>query len=155
MTQSRRTLYAAGEPLGDCATRRKVGRGMLCGGGGSSSSASANTTNNIDRRQAVGNGGAGVSGDHSNLTINTLDGGVIDRAFDTVDLNNATMGEGLGKLLDTATKMFNTSEGLIGQTQAAVADAYGQAQTNKAGAIDQKTMIVLAVAAAAIVIARK
>ncbi len=31
---SRRELYAHGEPFGDCATRRKLGGGYICGGGG-------------------------------------------------------------------------------------------------------------------------
>lgn len=42
---SRRELYAAGEPLGDCATRRKPGGGMVCGFGGDSSSDSSSTQN--------------------------------------------------------------------------------------------------------------
>ena len=34
---SRRELYAHGEPFGDCATRRKIGGGYICGGGGKGS----------------------------------------------------------------------------------------------------------------------
>lgn len=34
---SKRQLYAAGEPLGDCVTRREAGR-LICGGGGGGSS---------------------------------------------------------------------------------------------------------------------
>ncbi|WP_288253758.1 hypothetical protein [uncultured Hydrogenophaga sp.] len=33
MTITKRQLYAAGEPLGDCVTRREAGR-LICGGGG-------------------------------------------------------------------------------------------------------------------------
>lgn len=115
------------------------------GGNGGSTSAST-TTNNADKRNTVGTGGAGVSGDNNITTV--TDGGMVSRALDTVDINNAMLGGGLEMLLDNATKMFNTSQGLIGQTQKSVADAYSTAQTDKAGGIDQKTMIVLAVAAA-------
>lgn len=168
MNLSRRELYAAGEPLGDCATARKPGGGYLCGGGGKSSSSSAQTTYNTDKRLAVGDGGLGISADNSDvgLTINTttMDGGAIAGAFDatkatvsralqTVDLNNATNAEGFSKLLTTAEGLFNKGESLIGQTQQAVADAYTQAQTTKAGTIDNRTIIVLAVAGAAAVFA--
>ena len=164
---SRQQLYAAWEPLGDSATRRKPGGRIYGGGGGgSSSSAASSTTINTDKRNTVGPGGAAISGDGSSIVI--TDSGIVSRALDTVDINNALMGQGLSSLLDNAVKMFNntsdnalkmfnTSEGLIGQTQKSVADAYSTAQTDKAGSIDQKTMIVLAIAAAGTVyaIARK
>lgn len=180
MNLSRRELYAAGEPLGDCATARKPCGGYLCGGGGRSSSSSAQTTYNTDKRLAVGDGGFGISADNSALSfsdsrttnvtdarstvVNALDGGAIAGAFDatkasvsralqTVDLNNATNAEGFSKLLTTAEGLFNKGEYLIGQTQQAVADAYNQAQTSKAGTIDNRTIIVLAVAGAAAVFA--
>lgn len=38
---SRRELYAHGEPFGDCATRRKLGGGYICGGGGKGSAPAA------------------------------------------------------------------------------------------------------------------
>lgn len=59
--------------------------------------------------------------------------------------SNATS---LDKLIDSATSMFNTSEGLIGQTQKSVADAYSTAVSEKSGTIDNKTIVVLAVAGA-------
>lgn len=158
MNLSRRELYRAGEPLGDCVTRRKLGGGYLCGGGGGGgSSSSASNTYNTDKRIAVGDGGLGVSADHSSVAVNITDGGIVSRALDSIDTSNAIGAQGFSKLLDTATMMFNKSEGLIGQTQKAVADAYDQAQNTKAGTIDNKTMIVLAVAgaAAAVMIARK
>lgn len=58
---SRRQLYAAGEPLGDGATRGKLGGGRVLGFGGDSSSSSAvtntQTTNTSyqDNRQAIDN----------------------------------------------------------------------------------------------------
>lgn len=151
MNYSRRELYAMGEPLGDSATSAKLGGGYVCGGGGSRSS-SAQTTNNTDKRLAV-ESGIGVSADNSQVSVNVTDGGIVSRALQTVDLSNATNAEGFTQLLDAAENMFNTSEGLIGQTQKAVADAYSQAQTDKAGTIDNRTIIVLAVAGAAAVFA--
>lgn len=141
-------------------------------GGKSSSSSSAQTTYNTDQRLAVGDGGLGLSGNNSSLnvqstsTTNYLDGGAIKSAFDTtnkaisantdvfsmandtIQLANATNAEGFDKLLDAADTLFSRGESLIGQTQAAVADAYGQAQNDKAGTIDNRTIIVLGVAGA-------
>lgn len=181
---SRRELYAMGEPLGDGATRRKLGGGYICGIGGKSKSSTATTTNNADNRMAIQNG-IGLSNssgsvldfsdrstnnwDSSNRStnyINTLDGGAISRAFDSVDLSSAAtfgttsraldsidlsgkrLNDGFQSLIDAATGIFNEGQSLIGQTQKSVADAYSTAQTDKAGGIDQKTIIVLAVAGA-------
>lgn len=110
---------------------------LAFGGGGGSSSASTSTTN-IDKRLAVGDGGFGVTGDGNAITV--TDAGAIKEAFAFATGANATNGEGFSKLLDAG-------ERLIGTTQKHVADAYAVAQTTKAGAIDQKTMIVLAVVA--------
>lgn len=126
-------------------------RGHHCpqfgGGGGSSSSSTSTTTYNSDKRLAVGDGGAGISGDNSSITI--TDGGIVSRALDTVDVANATNGDSFAKLLEASTKLFDRGESLIGQTQKSVADAYAAANDNKAQTIDNRTIIVLAVAAAA------
>lgn len=140
MSISRRDLYAAGEPLGDGATRAKVGGGVVCGFGGDSSSASTSTTNNFDNRTAV-QGGLGIAGSSGN-TINVTDGGIVDRALDSVDMANAAAADGW-------TKLLSAGESLIGQTQKHVADAYAQAQSNVSGTIDNRTLIVLVVAGAA------
>lgn len=140
MSISRRDLYAAGEPLGDGATRAKVGGGVVCGFGGDSSSTSKNETNNYDNRTAV-QGGLGIAGSSGN-TINVTDGGIVDRALDSVDMANAAAADGW-------TKLLNAGESLIGQTQKHVADAYAQAQSNVSGTIDNRTLIVLGVAGAA------
>jgi hypothetical protein len=94
-----------------------------------------------------------VSADNSTvgLTINntTTDAALFSRALNTVDLSNATNAEGFTQLLDAAGNLFDRGEGLIGQTQKSVADAFSQAQNDKAGTIDNRTIIVLAVAGAA------
>lgn len=166
---SRNTLYAHGEPFGDSATQRKITGGYVCGGGGSRSS-SAQTTNNIDQRVAVQDG-LGISGDANAIQLTTIDGGAIKAAFDfasgttsdaltttratvgraldSIDASNATLGDGYDRLLGAAEKLFDRGENLIGQTQQAVADAYNRAQDTSKGTIDNRTIIVLAVAGAA------
>lgn len=141
------------------------------GGGGGKSSSSSSTTN-TDKRQAV-QGGAAISGDGSSISIvsNTTDAGLVSRALDSVDKASATNAQGFAQLLDasgdnyarlvgaqssgvsqllgTAERLFNQGQALIGQTQKSVADAYSQAQNDKGGTIDNRTIIVLAVAGAA------
>lgn len=140
--------------------------------GGSSKSSSASTTNNTDKRVAVQDG-IGLSGDGSSVSVvnNITDAGIVSRALDSIDLGGANQAEGFSKLLDASGEMLSSltgaqesgfdklldvagelwdqGQGLIGQTQKAVADAYGQAQADKAGTIDNRTIIVLAVAGAA------
>lgn len=114
--------------------------------GGDSASSTSSTTENADKRNAVQDG-IGISGDGNRLSVAITDGGIVSRALQSVDLANANAGEGFAKLIDTAGDLFNQGQGLIGQTQKAVADAYGQAQTDKAGTIDNRTLIALAAAA--------
>lgn len=168
---SRRELYAHGEPLGECVTRRKLGGGYVCGGGGGGgSSASTNNSEQADNRIA-NESGAAISGDGSSITINSTDGGIVSRALDSIDVANATAGMGFTKLLDTtssvvnaqnsgfnsllsaADKLFSKGESLITSTQQGLANAYSTATTEKGGTIDNKTIIVLAVAGAAAVFA--
>lgn len=118
--------------------------------GGSSASSTSSTTENADKRNAVQDG-IGISGDSNRLSVAITDGGIVSRALQSVDLANANAGEGFAKLIETAGDIFDRGQGLIGQTQKAVADAYGQAQTDKAGTIDNRTLIALAAAAAAVV----
>lgn len=138
--------------------------------GGKSSSSSASNTYNTDKRNAVQDG-IGVSGDGSSVAVSITDGGIVSRALDSIDLNNANQAEGFTQLLDAsgellgtitnsqasgfdklvsvAGDLFTQGQNLIGTTQKAVADAYSVAQNDKAGTIDNRTIIVLAVAGAA------
>lgn len=151
MSYSKRQLYAAGEPLGDSVTRAKLGGGYVCGGGGGSSSSQSSA--NYDNRVAVQDG-IGLSASSGNtISVQTVDAEIVGKALDSVNIGNALGAEGFLKLLDVQKEMFNTSQGLIGQTQKAVADAYGQAQNDKAGTIDNRTIIVLAAAGAAALVA--
>lgn len=161
---TRQKLYELGMPLGNGATRAKLGGGYVCGGGGDSES--SQQSNTYDNRVAVQDG-VGLSSSNNNWIdasrtsyVNVTDGGLVGRGLDTVDkaisgalnsvnVNNATNAEGFAKLLDTAGSWFTQSQGLIGQTQKSVADAYAQAQTEAKGTIDNKTIMVIAVAAVA------
>lgn len=155
--QSRKHLYALGEPFGDSATVAKPGGGYVCGGGGGSSSSSSSnttTTQTTDKRMVIDQG-IGVSSDSSTVTVNALDGGVVQKALDTVAASDAVAGQGFDKLLTLADKLFTAGGQMVTSTQDAALKAYSQATTEKAGAIDQKTMIVLAVAGAAVLMTRK
>lgn len=152
MTISRRDLYAMGEPLGDSSTRRKLGGGIVCGFGGDSSSRSSNDTYNTDKKVAVQDG-VGITGDNNNVSMTSSDPATVARALDSIDRNNATNAEGFTQLLGVAGSLWNQSQNLIGQTQKSVADAYSQAEANKSGTIDNRTMIMLAAVAAVMVFA--
>lgn len=64
-----------------------------------------------------------------------------------LDKAAASQTAGFNALIATAKDIFNQGQNLIGTTQKSVADAYSQAQTDKAGTIDNRTIIVLAAAA--------
>lgn len=155
---SRNQLYAMGEPLGSSVTRAKPGGGYECGGGGgSSSSSSATTTNTTDKRLSI-QSGVGVSSDSSTVTVNALDAGAIQSALDTVKANDATQGQGFQALLGLADTLFQGAGTILNKAQdttLAQQAAISTAQTNASGQIDQKTMIVLAASAAAVLILRK
>lgn len=114
------------------------------------SSSNATTTTNTDKRLVTGEGSLGVSADNSSVTLNMLDGGIVSEALKTVQISDAISADGFGKLLNVAESLFNQGQNLIGQTQSAVAQAYSQAQTDSKSTIDNRTVIVLGVAAAAV-----
>lgn len=125
---SRRELYAHGEPFGDSSTRRKLdGKGYICGFGGDSSSSS--TTNNIsqtwDNRVAV-QGGVGISNSNFN-TIHVTDGGIVDRALDTVDRALNTVDFSIAANVEVSKSALATSEYVFGEAMASAGAAQAQA----------------------------
>lgn len=151
MSISRQQLYAAGLPFGDSCTRRAAGRTVLGGGGGSSSSSSATTTNTTDKRMVVDQG-IGISSESSNVNVTTLDAGIVNKALDTVTAADAINGDGLDKLIGLADKLFTAGGDLIAKTQnasLAQLETINAAANDKTGSIDQKTMVILAIAGAA------
>lgn len=79
-----------------------------------------------------------------------IDGGIVKAALDTVQVSDAISAETFNNLLKVAEGLFTGGERLIGQTQSAVADAYSQAQTDAKSSIDNRTIVVLGVAAAGV-----
>lgn len=130
-----------------------TGAWAICSFGGSSKSSSSNstTTTNIDKRQVVDAGGIGVSSDSSNVTVtnNTLDAGIVNTALDVVKANDATNGAGFTALLNMADKLFTASADVIGKAQDTTLAQVGNLTTlanDQKGVIDQKTLIIVAVA---------
>lgn len=132
-------------------------RGGLCKGSKSASSTTTNTTV-VDKRMVVDGGGVGVSAENSKVTINSLDADIVGKALDTVKAADATNGEGFEGLLSLADKLFDKGAALVETSQNTALsqiEAINAASADKEGTIDQKTMIVLAVAgAAALVLSR-
>lgn len=73
----------------------------------------------------------------------------ISKALSTVD---TTLGEGFGRMLDISQGMFDQGNALINRTQETVSGAYADAQNTAKGTIDNRTMIVLGVVAAAAIV---
>ena len=117
---------------------------------GSRDSTNQTTTSNTDKRIAVGDGGLAVSADKSTVSVNVMDGGIVKDALNMVDHSNVINGQSFDNLLAVATDLFDKGQNLIGQTQQAVADAYSKAQTDAKSTIDNRTIIVLGVAAAGV-----
>jgi hypothetical protein len=172
---SRRQLYEAGEPLGDCATRRKIGGGLILGIGGDSSSSSTTlqTTNNYDQRRVQDASVGGTLLDHSQQTQidNRVDnrGGVAGNGNTSVvtDLGAVQAGTGVAlsalnknahnidTLLATADHLFTQQQSsldanvnLTRQLASTAQTAYSDAA---AGASGQKNLILAGIAVVGIV----
>jgi len=131
--------------------------GGLCKGS-NSKSATTTTTNTTDKRMVVDGGSMGVTADGSTINVTTLDSGIVQAALDTVKAADATNGEGFEGLLSLADKLFDKGGELVASSQntaLAQIEAINAASADKAGTIDQKTMIVLAVAGAAALVLAK
>lgn len=156
---NRRELYAAGEPFGECATAPKVGGGYVCGGGGGSSESSSSTTTNTTDKRMVVDTGIGISSESSNVNVTTLDAGIVNKALDTVQISDAANKQGFTGLLNLAETLFTQGGELLSKTADATMqqiEAVNAAANDREGAIDQKTIIVLAIAgAAALVLTKK
>ncbi len=114
-----------------------------------SSSSTTSKTAQTDQRIA-NDSGIAVSGSDNAITVTTLDEGIVNKALDTVQVADAINADTFNSLLKVADGLFTKGEKLIGQTQSAVADAYSQAQTDAKSTIDNRTIVVLGVAAAGV-----
>ncbi len=150
-TISRQTLYAMGEPIGDSCTRIEGGRRIYGFGGGGSSSSTQSTTQNTDKRIAIQDG-IGISSDSSTVNVTSLDAGIVTKALDTVNVADAANSQGFTQLLGLADKLFTGAGQTLQTAQSATlaqVGALNQAQNDARGTIDQKTLIIIAVAGAA------
>ncbi|WP_151446725.1 hypothetical protein [Lacisediminimonas profundi] len=124
------------------------------GSSGSQSSANqSQTTYNTDKRITLQSGVA-LSSENSTVNVETLDGAIVQRALDVVSNADATNGDSFSQLLSLADKIITGAGQLAISTQDSALKAYSQATTEKAGTIDNKTMIILGVAAAAALVMR-
>lgn len=124
------------------------------GGGSSSSSSTASTTNTTDKRMVVDNG-VGVSSDSSTVTVNSLDAGAIEKAFAFASGAGESVSGTMDKVLGLADVILKGSIDAVKGTNAVVSQAYETAKNTQSGAIDQKTMMVLAVVGAVAFVASK
>lgn len=108
----------------------------------SSSSSTAYTTNNIDKRLVVGEDGLGVSADGSNVTLNVerLDDELVSKALDFASAANAVTKEGTIEVLSAGRDMFANMANRV-------SDAYAKAQNDAKGALEQKTVVLVALVA--------
>lgn len=122
MSYSRRQLYAAGEPLGPCATQRKPCGGYRCGGGGGddTNEGAKTESTNVDKRNAVQDG-VGVSGDSNTVVYNDPDAvkAIAQAGADVIKSSGGAVVE-LAKLQTTAN-----------------ADAWNKTVTEGAGLVDK------------------
>lgn len=152
---SRAELYALGEPLGNDATRRKPGCGVVYGKGGSSSSSQSSSTNttNTDKRLVVDGGSLGISSDSSTVNVQTMDAGIVNKALETVAAADATAGEGFDKLLQLTESLFDAGGKMLennATTTLAQLEQLNTARNDTQGKIDQKTIVVLVAGAVAV-----
>ncbi len=117
--------------------------------GKSKSSSQANqSTTNTDKRVVNESGLIVQDSGGSTVNIERVDWEIVDGAL-------SAAGEGYSKLLDISEKIISNGTKQLEATQAGISQAYTNAQTEKSGSIDQKTMIVLAVAGAAALVLSK
>lgn len=137
---------------------RSICNGGGGGGGSSSSSQSTSTvTENTDKRIAI-DSGIGISSDSSTVTVNALDSNIVQKALDTVAGADATAGQGFSQLIGLADKLFSGAGNMIERTQnasLAQLETLNTASNDKAGAVDQKTLIILGGVAVAVFAMRK
>ncbi len=120
--------------------------------------------NSYDRSKVAGGGGLvldvsgsyaykGTNINNTDVSITSTDYGAIDAAMQfagkTVD---AVAGQGFAALLDLADGLFERTSAAQASAMGAVSAAYAQADADKQGAIDNRTLLILAAVAAVVVV---
>lgn len=126
------------------------------GGGSSSSQANQTTSTSYADNRIVNESGIVATGGASIVAnIESMDGDIVkaalDFATDASDDNSAN----LGKLIDFGKEMFGKGAQMLQTGQDTVLQAMASAENDKRGSIDQKTVVVLGIAAAAALIMTK
>ncbi|GGI16897.1 hypothetical protein [Oxalicibacterium faecigallinarum] len=126
--------------------------------GRSSSSSQANQTtqtSSYDNRIVTESGIVAAGGSSIVANIESMDGDIVKAALnfatDASDDNSAN----LGKLIEFGTKLFTTGADMLQTGQQTALAAMASAENDKRGAIDQKTVVVLGIAAAAALVMTK
>lgn len=111
-------------------------------------SRSTTTYTSTDTRGVADNGSVLITGSNNALNIESVDSEIAKAAFDFAAASDASAAEGFDKLLQVAGDVFDRGQSMIGLTQQSVLDAYAQAEADKSKTIDNRTIIILALAAA-------
>lgn len=129
MNISRRELYAAGEPLGECVTRKECGRRIMGGGGGGGGE--SKTVQSIpDELKPLASAYTNKAIGLSNLPFQPYQG---QRFADM----NTTQNLGIGMIQDRAlngSQTMNNAEGALNQVIGGQQNPYLDAMVNKAQA---------------------
>jgi hypothetical protein len=119
------------------------------GGGGSSSQADqTTTTQSFDNRIVNESGVVATGGSTIIASIEHMDGDIVKAALDFATDANETNSVAFDKLVEFAADVFTKGATMLQTGQDTVLSAMQTAENDKKGAIDQKTIMVLAGVAA-------
>lgn len=112
----------------------------------SSTTTNLTETTNTDNRMVAGEGAGTVNASGASTvyqTVTAADPDIVKAALDTVADSNKLQGNALDAALSTSASMFDTATKQI-------AGAYSKAQNDSRGSIEQKTIVVIVIALAAV-----
>lgn len=121
-------------------------------GGSSSSSSTADqttTTQSWDNRIVTESGVVATGGSSIVATIEHMDGDIVKAALDFAANASDDNSVNLGKLIDFGAELFTKGATMLQTGQDTVLSAMQSVENDKRGALDQKTVVVLGIAAAA------
>lgn len=121
-------------------------------GGKSSSKSSADqrtTTQNWDNRIVTESGIVAAGGSSIVANIESLDGEIVKKALDFAAEGSDDNSNNFAKLIEFGGELFGKGAAMLQTGQDTVLQAMQSAENDKRGAIDQKTVVVLGIAAAA------
>ena len=127
MNISRRALYAAGETLGECVTRKEAGR-MVCGGGGGSGGGSTTVQSIPDELKPLASA-------YSNKAINLSNQGFTPYAGQRYADLNTTQQLGIGMVQDRAlngSQTMNNAESQLNTMMGSGTNPYLDQMVSKA-----------------------